>query len=109
VSSERRRFLGKGTAAAAALVFGTAAVAQPDTGDKQPWRRRAYGVPADTRNRCATCVFWGGQRHVTLDKNMVHVESLGMCNNPESGNYHTITSPDSGPMKAWVKWPALEV
>lgn len=109
MGNERRRFLGKTTAAAAALVVGNAA-AQPGKGDGRPrWQRRAYGVAADTTNKCATCVFWGGQRHVTREKDMVHVESLGMCNNPASPNYHTITSPDTGPMKAWVKWPALDV
>lgn len=68
----------------------------------------AFVMAADTTNKCATCVFWGGQRHVSRDKSAVHVTSLGMCNNPVSMNYHRTTSPETGPMAAWVKWPALD-
>ena len=112
--NKRRKILASGLALAASIVSG-ASIAKGDgsgsgKGDgKQRWRRHAYGMSADVTNKCATCVFWGGERHVTRDKSMVHVQSLGMCNNPASGNYHTITSPDTGPMKAWVKWPALDV
>ena len=67
-------------------------------------RGRTLGHP----QRCATCAYWGGQRHVTPDKTEVHVKTLGMCNNPASPNFHTITSPDTGPMKAWVRWAALK-
>lgn len=101
--NERRKILTGGAALAASLIS-TAAIGE----GKQRWRRHAYGVSADTANKCATCVFWGGERHVTKDKSMVHVQSLGICNNPASANYQTVTSPDTGPMKAWVKWPALD-
>ena len=67
----------------------------------------AFVVSADEENICATCRYWGGARRATEDKKSVHCESLGWCNNPDSHNYQTKTTPVTGPMKAWRKWEAL--
>lgn len=106
MANERRRFLRYGTAAAAALVAASPVPAAEHK--KRRGQHHAFVVPDDTEGQCATCVFWGGERHVNREKTAVHVTSLGMCNNPASANYHTTTSPNTGPMKAWVKWPALD-
>ncbi|MGR8949346.1 MAG: hypothetical protein ACU84Q_14980 [Gammaproteobacteria bacterium] len=108
MKNDRRVFLAGAAALASTMVAGNSSAQGGSKGaGGKGWQRHAYGVSADTTNKCATCVFWGGERHVSRDHTMVHVQSLGMCNNPASANYHTITSPDTGPMKAWVKWPAL--
>jgi len=105
--NNRRDFLGctgaafMGTATLAAV---PAAFAESMKGPK----RHSFVMSADTADRCGTCVFWGGKRHVNREKTEVHVDSLGMCNNPKSPNYHSVTSPDTGPMKVWVKWPAID-
>ena len=104
----RRRFLGRSATALAGgmatVVVARAAFAQKMGGA----RRHEFVMPADTTERCGTCVFWGGQRHVSRDKTEVHVRSLGFCNNPKSPNYHKMTTPETGPMKAWTKWPAVD-
>lgn len=74
--------------------------------------RGAKGVPSvvvsgGREKVCATCRFWGGVRRVSEDKKTVHCESLGWCNNPDSPNYQTMTTPETGPMDAWRKWEAL--
>jgi hypothetical protein len=97
--TDRRFFLAAALTAGAALP--TAALA----GNK---RGGAYAVPASREKVCATCTYWGATRRVSGDRSEVHVKSLGYCNNQESPNYRKMTSPDSGPMAAWVKWPALD-
>ncbi len=67
----------------------------------------AVVVGADKEGLCATCRFWGGIRRASEDKKTVYCESLGWCNNPESHNYQTMTTPVTGPMKVWQKWEAL--
>lgn len=104
----RRGFLAR----CAALGIGVAAastVGAASHGKHSGPQTREFVMSAGTEGKCGTCVFWGGKRHVSLDKAEVHASSLGMCNNPASPNYHKITTPESGPMKAWMKWPALEV
>ena len=71
-------------------------------------RAHNFVMSASTEGQCGTCVYWGGQRHVNRSKTEVHVQTLGMCNNPLSPHYHTTTTPNTGPMAQWVKWPALE-
>lgn len=116
MSNQRRKFIQRVTSVTAlATLTGTATSALaagqgqgkgPGKGAGKPGH--AFVMAADTQNKCATCVFWGGQRHISRDKSAVHVTSLGMCNNPVSMNYHRTTSPDTGPMAAWVRWPALD-
>lgn len=67
----------------------------------------AFVVSASEEGICATCRYWGGVRRATEDRHFVHCESLGWCNNPDSHNYQTMTTPNTGPMKAWKKWEAL--
>lgn len=72
----------------------------------------AKGVPAvvieaNKVGICATCRFWGGRRRVSEDKQAVYSESLGWCNNPDSYHYQAMTTPETGPMKSWLKWEAL--
>ncbi|MGR8921874.1 MAG: twin-arginine translocation signal domain-containing protein [Gammaproteobacteria bacterium] len=114
--SDRRKFLGRAAAlgaglGAAAISSGVAAesgASQGGRGEKGRHRAHSFVVPAETTGRCATCAFWGGQRHVNRAKTEVHATSLGMCNNPASPRYHTTTSPESGPMAVWARWPALD-
>lgn len=116
MSNERRNFIQRlgGVSVVAALAGSATSVLAAGQGQGQgPGKGagkpgHAFVISADTTNKCATCVFWGGQRHISRDKAAVHVTSLGMCNNPVSMNYHQTTSPDTGPMAAWVKWPALD-
>jgi len=106
--SERRRFLTRtGLLVAGAAVAGSAAAESHGVGKKWGKHSNDFIMPANTESKCATCLFWGGRRHISRDGSEVHVTSLGMCNNPASPNYHHTTSPDTGPMKAWVKWGAL--
>ncbi len=117
--NDRRKFMHRlssaGVAATLAGAFTGAFAAGPGQGQGMGKTKgagrsaHAFVIAADTTNKCATCVYWGGQRHVSRDKSAVHATSLGMCNNPASMNYHRTTSPDTGPMAAWVKWPALDV
>ena len=112
MTKQRREFLHRVTSIGViAAVTAAAPVLQAQEQGSGKGKGRpghAFMLPSDTKNKCATCVFWGGQRHISRDKNAVHATSLGMCNNPASGNYHRTTSPDTGPMAAWVKWPALD-
>ncbi len=116
MSNDRRKFIQRVTsvgAAAALAGSATSALAAEQGSGKGSGKGagkpgHAFVMSADTKNKCATCLFWGGQRHISRDKSAVHVTSLGMCNNPVSMNYHRTTSPDTGPMAAWVKWPALD-
>lgn len=66
-----------------------------------------YEAETTSEGRCITCEFWGGVRKVSKDGKMVIAQSVGWCNNPESKNYHNLTTPDAGPMPAWKKWVAL--
>lgn len=66
-----------------------------------------YETGTDTEGKCATCEFWGGVRKVTKDGKTVITYSVGWCNNPESPNYHNVTTPDAGPMPLWRKWGIL--
>lgn len=65
-------------------------------------------VSATLEGRCATCVYWGGQRSVNREKTQVRVMSFGTCNNSESPMFGQTTSPEHGPMAFWAKWPALD-
>jgi anaerobic selenocysteine-containing dehydrogenase len=67
----------------------------------------AVVVSASREKVCATCRFWGGIRRASEDKKIVNCESLGWCNNPDSPNYQTMTTPETGPMDAWRKWEAI--
>lgn len=68
----------------------------------------SINLPATLQSRCATCVYWGGQRSVNTEKTQVHVLSFGTCNNSASPMFGRTTSPEHGPMNVWVKWPALD-
>jgi hypothetical protein len=107
---DRRRVL-KGGGALVALgllggVSGTAMAAMEGhmTGQKGV---PSVVVPGDREGVCATCRFWGGTRRAAEDKKTVFCQSLGWCNNPDSPNYQTMTTPETGPMKTWKKWEAL--
>lgn len=100
-ATARRRFLVHAAGLAAAAGAPSAVLAGERRGAD------AFAVPATSENLCATCVFWGGQRRVSRDGDEVHVKTLGYCNNPKSPNFRKMTSPNTGPMSAWVKWPAL--
>lgn len=104
----RRGFLAR-CATLGIAVVGTTTAGAASHGSHSGPQTREFVMSADTEGKCGTCVFWGGKRHVSLDKTEVHAASLGMCNNPASPNYHRITTPESGPMKAWMQWPALKV
>lgn len=67
----------------------------------------AFVADAGEEGVCATCRFWGGMRKVSKDRKLVYCETLGWCNNPDSHHYHTVTTPETGPMKSWRKWEAL--
>jgi hypothetical protein len=108
IDSPRRRFVGSGAAAVAAVM--TAAVSGPalatgHAGHGMPGSPEAGGVRfTGSEKACATCVFWGGSRKA--EKGSVLASSLGTCNNPASPNFQKMTSPDHV-MPQWVKWPAL--
>ena len=114
MGKQRREFLHKvGSLGAIAAVTSTASLVHAQglgSGKgKGKWRPgHSFVLPSGTKNKCGTCVFWGGERHISRDKSEVHVTSLVMCNNPVSANYHRTTSPDTGPMVAWARWPALD-
>ncbi len=65
-------------------------------------------VSSQTKNKCATCAFWGGQRTISEDRKSVHVHSSGSCNNKASPMYRTTTSAEHGPMDVWEKWSAID-
>jgi hypothetical protein len=71
----------------------------------------AEGIVVDStlENRCATCQFWGGMRKLSQDKSQVIAQSMGWCNNPDSGNYQKLTEADHHMMKPdiWQKWSAI--
>ena len=98
-STDRRRFLGRSLAAAAALSVPAVQAGQQGMG--------SFAVAASTEGQCATCTYWGGMRRVSREGTEVHVKSLGFCNNRQSPNFRKMTSPNTGPMPHWVKWPAL--
>ncbi len=103
---DRRSMLKKGGAfLTAGLLGGVASKAMAsEHGHK---RMRAFAVDASKEGVCSTCRFWGGIRRASEDRKTVYCESLGWCNNPKSMNYQTMTTPITGPMKAWRKWEAL--
>lgn len=98
--TNRREFLQKGAliATATAIAASSANAQSPDF----------MTVSARTRDRCATCAYWGGQRTLSEDRRTVEVRSFGVCNNQSSPMYRTTTSAEHGPMDVWVKWPALD-
>jgi hypothetical protein len=101
MSKNRRDFLvsSLGLTAAALATLPAAAVAQSSD---------AVVLSASLQSRCATCVYWGGQRSVNAEKTQVHVRSFGTCNNSASPMFGQMTSPEHGPMNVWAKWPALD-
>lgn len=101
MKSNRRAFIIKsiGLATASAVALPLKVSAQNDD---------SLVVSATLQSRCATCVYWGGQRSVNSEKTQVHVRSFGTCNNSESPMFGQTTSPEHGPMNVWSKWPALE-
>lgn len=66
-----------------------------------------YSMSSGTEGKCATCVFWGGMRKLSEDRETVLTQSLGWCNNPDSQRYHQLTTPETGPMESWRKWPLI--
>jgi anaerobic selenocysteine-containing dehydrogenase len=74
-----------------------------------PKRASAVEFEGDAKAEgiCLTCAFWGGIRRVSDDGKKVVAESLGYCNNPKSEHYRMSTTPTTGPMKSWTRWPAL--
>ena len=102
----RRTFLrATGGLLATGLAGGT--ILKANAGQMTHGSVEGFVLEAATTGKCGTCRFWGGRRRVSKDLKTVTTESLGMCNNPESMNYHTVTTPDTGPMKKWEKWEAL--
>ena len=67
----------------------------------------SLSLASDTKSKCATCEFWGGQRQLSQDGKSLMVSSLGYCNNPKSPNYQKVTGPQTGPMAVWKKWGAI--
>ena len=107
----RRNFFKKGGALLAAGMLGGTGINTIAAGHEKRMHGKkgvnAVVVDANEEGVCATCRYWGGVRRVTEDKTTVHCESIGWCNNPESHNYQAMTTPVTGPMKAWRKWEAL--
>ncbi len=66
-----------------------------------------YVMDSTVEQHCATCEFWGGPRRLAADGKTITVTGLGWCNNPQSGNYQKLTSPEHGPMAVWKKWSLL--
>ena len=108
---DRRHFLKAGgtllvSGLVAGFAAGTRAEAEPahaEAGKVQD----TFPVPATQTGVCATCQYWGGIRRVSEDRSTVHCESLGWCNNPQSHNYQSKTTPITGPMAHWKKWDPL--
>lgn len=104
----RRAFLTR----VAAVGVGTVALAGTRgvsaEGRRRGPQQQSYVMASSTEGKCGTCVFRGGERHVSRDMSEIHATTLGTCNNPKSPNYHRVTTPESGPMSAWVKWPAID-
>jgi anaerobic selenocysteine-containing dehydrogenase len=67
----------------------------------------SFEADAKAEGICITCAFWGGIRLVSDNGQKVMAESLGYCNNPKSEHYRMTTTPTTGPMKSWTRWPAL--
>ena len=91
----------------AKLAVGAAAIGALSGIGARPAAAATMPVGSDTKNRCATCEFWGGQRKVSEDGKSVVVSSLGYCSNPKSPNYQKVTGPQTGPMAVWKKWGAI--
>lgn len=102
--NNRRRFMRRaGQLAAGTLIATSAGGAIAGQGK----HGGAFSLSADAENICATCQYWGAKRRVTQDGARVTIGSLGWCNNRKSPRFGRMTSPETGPMKAWVKWSAL--
>ena len=105
----RRRFL----AASGKLLVGTVALGSLGAQAAEEHVHAGPGdglvVDATSKNRCATCQFWGGMRKISDDKKQVIAQSMGWCNNPESPNHRKLTVADHEMKKAgiWKKWGAL--
>lgn len=108
---DRRSFLKTGGMALATGVVGSLAIAATAAEQEEFLKGKRGGevfvVSGDKEGVCGTCRFWGGVRRAAEDKKTVYCESLGWCNNPDSPNYQSKTTPVTGPMKAWRKWEAL--
>lgn len=103
MNNNRRTFL-KSSAGLVAATAAAAAIPTLSTAQSSD----SLTLPATLESRCATCVYWGGQRSVNAEKTQVHVRSFGVCNNSASPMFGQTTSPEHGPMNVWVKWPALD-
>jgi len=67
----------------------------------------AADFQANATGKCATCLFWGGVRQISRDRNTVAADGKGWCNNPDSPAYRKLTNPDQG-APVWRKWDALD-
>ena len=100
MNRDRRSFIVSSIGLAAATIATVPATLNAQNND-------TLVLPATLESRCATCVYWGGQRSVNAEKTQVHVRSFGTCNNAASPMFGQTTSPEHGPMNVWAKWPAL--
>jgi hypothetical protein len=111
-SRERRLFVAGavGAVLAPTIIGPSDAAAQQHAGVSVGHAETAgYVLDAATADYCATCVFWGGERRISVDGKNVTTMGLGSCNNPASPNYQKLTTPDHGPMTGvWRKWGALD-
>ncbi len=108
--TDRRAFLrSTGAVAAASLLAGPFAgrVAGMEHAAMGHGATDGYVMPSTVTKHCATCEFWGGPRRLSPDGKSITVTGLGWCNNPSSGNYQKLTSPEHGPMEVWKKWSLL--
>jgi len=98
--SHRRRFFSRIGVALFGLTGAAALLAHPGV---------SYGsteIPADSKKKCATCLFWGGVRKISKDGKSITADGKGWCNNPKSPAYQKETKPTQGSPE-WVKWDAL--
>jgi hypothetical protein len=100
-NSNRRRFLRNAGKLLTFTTLGSGVVATTANAGLK------YEMSSTTEGKCATCRYWGGVRKLSKDSKTVISQSLGYCNNPESHNYHKTTTPETGPMKKWIKWEVI--
>ena len=101
VWQDRRSFLAK-VATIGAVAAGSAILM-----DEATAKEAQITLPASTESRCATCEFWGGQRHVSADRKNVTAAGTGFCNNAKSPMYQKKTPHDHMMSETWKKWDAL--